>query len=76
MVALALVWLQIDLKEKDLLHISVHGLHAHKKTCAGESWGGSEWDCCFQEKKKDEGVTPVTQTSVFLLVDQGMVGAS
>lgn len=26
--------------------------------------------------KKEERVTPVTQTSVFLLVDQGMVGIS
>lgn len=58
------------------MHLSVHAFHAYKKSCAGESWGGSEWDCLFHGRKKEERVTPVTQTSVFLLMYQGMVGAS
>lgn len=44
-----------------------------KNLCAGEIWGGSQKDCLFQERKKVEKVTPVTQRSVLFLVEQGMV---
>lgn len=70
-VALALVWLQTDQRKMGSWLTC-----SQKKLCAGEIWGGSQKDCLFQERKKEEKLTPVTQKSVLFLVDQGMVGAS
>lgn len=66
-VALVLVWQQTDQRKMGSWHT-----HSAKNLCTGEIWGGSQKDCLFQERKKVEKVTPVTQTSVLFLVEQGM----